>query len=148
VKNIGKNRSDVESYSVSEAAAVLGVSVPTLKRMVGEGRLEAYRTPGSHLRILTESIESMREGQKTRPRSVRDASPVLQNRREHLEELTLEAQEHRARRELDKLRAEEQEEADRRRAEAEAREQEAAQRQEQVELERQRLQRQKAEERR
>lgn len=148
MKNIGKNRSDVESYSVSEAAAVLGVSVPTLKRMLAEGRLEAYRTPGSHLRILTESIESMREGQKTRPRSVRDASPVLQNRREHLEELTLEAQEHRARRELEKLRAQEQEEADGRRAEAQAREQEAAQRQARLRLERERFEREKTEERR
>lgn len=148
MKNIGKNRSEVESYSVSEAAAVLGVSVPTVKRMVAEGPLEAYRTPGSHLRILAESIESIREGQKTRRRPVRDASPVLQNRRERVEELTLEAQEHRARRELEKLRAEERQEAERREAEAEAREEEAAQRQAQIEVERERLQRQKAEQRR
>jgi F0F1-type ATP synthase epsilon subunit len=64
---------------------------------------------------------------------------VLQNRRERLEELTLEAQEHRARRELDKLRAEEQEEEDRREAEAEAREREAVQRQAEIELARDRL---------
>jgi excisionase family DNA binding protein len=146
VKNISKNRSGVESHSVSEAAAILGVSVPTCKRMVTEGGLEAYRTPGSHLRILTESIESMREGRRTRPRSVRDASPVLQNRRERLEELTLEAQEHRAQRELDKLHAEDQEEVDSREAEAEAREQEAAQRQAGIELERERLEFEKSQE--
>ncbi len=146
MKNTSKNRSEVESRSVSEAAAVLGVSVPTVKRMVAEGRLEAYRTPGNHLRILTESIESMRDGQRTRPRPVREASPVLQNRRERLEELTLEAQEHRARRDLEKLSAEEQEEEDRRKAEAEAREAEAAQRQAEIELERDRLEFEKAQE--
>lgn len=146
MKNTSKNRSEVESHSVSEAAAILGVSVPTVKRMVAEGRLEAYRTPGNHLRILTESIESMRDGQRTRPRPVRDASPVLQNRRERLEELTLEAQEHRARRELKKLSAEEQEEEDRRKAEAKAREEAVAQRQAEIELERDRLEFEKAQE--
>jgi excisionase family DNA binding protein len=146
VKNTSKNRSEAESRSVSEAAAVLGVSVPTVKRMVAEGRLEAYRTPGNHLRIQTESIESLRDGQRTRPRPVREASPVLQNRRERLEELTLEAQEHRARRELEKLSAEEQEEAHRREAAAEARGEEAAQRQAEIELERDRLEFEKAQE--
>ena len=133
---------------MSEAAAVLGVSIPTVKRMVAEGRLEAYRTPGSHLRILAESVDAMREGERVRPRSSRDVSPVLQNRREHLEELNLDVQEHRIRRELEELRAEDQEEADRRRAEAEAREREAAQRQQQLEVERERLERRKAEDRR
>ena len=113
MKNIGKNRSVSDSHSASEAAALLGVSIPTLKRMVAEGRLDAFRTPGGHFRITAESIEALREQRQTRPRPVRDASPVLQNRRERLEELTLEAQEHRARRELEKLRREEQEEAER-----------------------------------
>jgi excisionase family DNA binding protein len=146
VKNIGKNRSVSDSHSASEAAALLGVSIPTLKRMVAEGRLDAFRTPGGHFRITAESIEALREQRQTRPRPVRDASPVLQNRRERLEELTLEAQEHRARRELEKLRAEEQEEADRREAEAQAREEEAAQRQAKLELEREQLEFEKAQE--
>lgn len=148
MKNISKNRTDLESYTVSEAAAVLGVSSPTLKRMVAEGRVKAYRTPGGHLRILTESVNAMREGERLSRRSVADVSPALQIRREHLQELTLEVEEHRTRRELDRLRNEEQDRLDHRRAEAEAREQEAVQRQEQLELERQQLQRQKAEERR
>jgi excisionase family DNA binding protein len=148
VKNIGKNRSEAESFSVSEAAAALGVSIPTVKRMVAEGRLEAYRTPGSHLRVLAESVDAMREGGGTRAHCVRDASTVLQNRREHLEMLNLEVQEHRTQRELEKMRAEEREEAERRRAEAEARERETAQRQQQLELEREALERQKAEDRR
>jgi excisionase family DNA binding protein len=148
MKNISKNRTDLESYSVSEAAAVLGVSNPTLKRMVAEGRVKAYRTPGGHLRILTESLNAMREGERLSRRSVADVSPALQIRREHLQELTLEVEEHRTRRELDRLRSEEQDKLDHRRAEAESRQQEAAQRQEEIELERERLQRQEAEEQR
>lgn len=147
MKNIGKNRFEADSHSASDAAALLGVSVPTLKRMVRDGTLEGFHTPGGHLRVLAESIEAVREQRQNRPRPVRDASPVLQNRRERLEELTLEAQEHRARRELEKLRREEQEEAERREAEAQAREEEAAQRQAELELERERLELEKAQER-
>jgi excisionase family DNA binding protein len=141
VKNTDKNQSGRVSYSVSEAAVVLGVSIPTLKRMAAEGRLESFRTPGGHLRILAESVEAVREHRQSQPRPVRDASPVLQNRRERLEELTLEAQEHRAKRELAKLRQEEQEEAERQEAEAESREQAAAQREAELEIERERLKR-------
>ena len=144
MKNIGKNHSGTESFSVSEAGAILGVSIPTVKRMVAEGRVEGFRTPGGHLRILAESIEAVRE--QRQPRPVRGASPVLQNRRERLEELTLEAQEMRARRELEKLRRYEQEEAESREAEAEAREQEAAQREAELELERERLEHDQAQE--
>jgi excisionase family DNA binding protein len=145
MKNISKNRTDLESYSVSEAAAVLGVSSPTLKRMVAEGRVKAYHTPGGHLRILTESVNAMREGESLSRRSVADVSHALQIRREHLQELTLEVEEHRTRRELDRLRSEEQDKLDHRRAEEEARQQEAARRQEEIELERERLERQEAE---
>jgi len=147
VKNNGKNRSEADSHSASDAAALLGISVPTLKRMVRDGTLEGFHTPGGHLRVLAESIEAVKEHRQARPRPVSDASPVLQNRRERLEELTLEAQEHRARRELEKLRREEQEEAERREAEAQAREEEAAQRQAELELERERLELEKAQER-
>jgi excisionase family DNA binding protein len=148
MKNISKNRTDLESYSVSEAAAVLGVSSPTLKRMVAEGRVKAYHTPGGHLRILAESVNAVREGERLSRRSAGDVSPALQIRREHLQELTLEVEEHRTRRELDRLRSEEQDKLDHRRAEAESRQQEAAQRQEEIELERERFQRQEAEDRR
>jgi len=114
--------------------------------MAAEGRIESFRTPGGHLRILAESVEDVREHRQPQPRPVRDASPVLQNRRERLEELTLEAQEHRARRELARLRQEEQEEAERLEAEAEAREQAAAQREAELEIERERLRHDRAKE--
>ena len=148
MKNISKNRSHVESFSATEAAALLGVSVPTLKRMVAEDRLESFRTPGGHLRILAESVDTLRESKRERFRPVRDASPVLQNRRERLEELTLEAQEIRARRELAKLEREEQDEAEQQQAEEEERQQEAAERESELELERERLEQQRAEDRR
>lgn len=139
MKKIDKNQLVANSYSVSEAATVLGVSIPTLKRMAAEGRVENFRTPGGHLRILAGSVEAVRDNRQTYLRPVRDASPVLQNRRERLEELTLEAQEHRARRELTRLRQEEQEEAERQETETQAREQAAAQREAELEIERERL---------
>src|SRR5439155_7940897 len=123
-----------ESRSVSEAARVLGVSIPTARRMVADGQLEAFRTPGGHLRIVAESIEALRE-QAQRPRPVREASLVLHNRRERLEELTIEAQELRAKRELEKLRREQAEEEEQRQAEAEARDLEAAEQREAARLE-------------
>ena len=146
VKNTDKNHPGPRSYSVSEAATALGVSIPTLKRMATEGRVESFRTPGGHLRILAESVEAVRDHRQSQPRPVRDASPVLQNRRERLEELTLEAQEHRARRELVRLRQEEQEEAERQEAEAEAREQAAAQHEAELEIERESLRHDRAKE--
>lgn len=139
MKNTDKNQHDAQSHSVSEAAIALGVSIPTLKRMAAEGRVESFRTPGGHLRILAESVEDVKAHRQTQPRPAREASSVLQNRRERLEELTLEAQEHRARRELVRLRQEEQEENERQEAEAEAREQAAAHRQAEIEIERERL---------
>ncbi|HEV2380945.1 MAG TPA: helix-turn-helix domain-containing protein [Terriglobia bacterium] len=148
MKNNDKNQSPSDSYSVSEAATLLGVSIPTLKRMVTDGTLDGFRTPGGHLRISAASIDAIKNQRQTRARSVREASPVLQNRRERLEELNIETQEMRARRELAKLQREEQEEAERREAEAQTREEEAAQRQAEIELEQERLAREEAQERR
>jgi excisionase family DNA binding protein len=148
VKNTGKIRSEAESYSASEAAAVLGVSIPTLKRMVAEDRLESFCTPGGHLRVSADSVKTIRDrGAKRTLPVIRSASPVLQNRRERLEELTLEAQELRARRELSKLQQEDQHEADQQREEKEAREQEDAERQAEVDTEQERLEQRLAEER-
>lgn len=146
MKNTRKSRPLADSYTASDAATLLGVSVPTLKRMVRDGTLEGFRTPGGHLRVTAESIEAVKNQREAKPRPVREASPVLQNRRERLEELTLEAQEHRAKRELAKLEREENEEAERQDAEAQAREEEVAQRQAELELEREQLELEKAQE--
>ncbi|HEV2379014.1 MAG TPA: helix-turn-helix domain-containing protein [Terriglobia bacterium] len=144
----GKHQSPSDSYSVSEAATLLGVSIPTLKRMVTDGTLDGFRTPGGHLRISADSIDATKNQRQTRAKPMREASPVLQNRRERLEELNIEAQEVRARRELAKLQREDEEEAERREAEAQAREEEAAQHQAEIELEQERLAREEAQERR
>ena len=135
----------IESYSVSQAARALGVSIPTVKRMAGDGEIQSFRTPGGHLRILAESLQSLRENKKTR--TVREPSPVLANRRERVEELALQAQELRAKRDLTKLEAEEEAEARRRDEEAEA-EQRAIEREtEAARLRRERLRLQEARER-
>lgn len=146
MKNTRKNRPLADSYSASDAATKLGVSVPTLKRMVRDGTLEGFRTPGGHLRVTAESIEAVKNQREAKPRPVREASSVLQNRRERVEELTLEAQEVRARRELQKLQREAHEEEETLEAEEEAREEEAVQRQAELEMERERLELEKAQE--
>jgi len=132
-----------ESYSVAEAARILGVSIPTLKRMSADGQLEGFRTPGGHLRIVAESIQALRE---QRPPS-RQPSSVLTNRRERVEELALEAQELRAKREITKLQAEEEAEARRRQDEAETQELQAEREAEAARLRRERLKLQEARER-
>lgn len=147
MKNNMKNRSSADSYSASDSAALLGVSIPTLRRMVKDGTLDGFRTPGGHLRVTAESIEAAKN-HAVQPKRTREASPVVRNRLERIEELTLEAQELRAKRELGKERREEQEEVERREAEAQARQEEAEQRRAELAVERERLEREKAEDRR
>ncbi|HUZ47385.1 MAG TPA: helix-turn-helix domain-containing protein [Terriglobia bacterium] len=107
-----------ESYTLSDAASVLGVSIPTLRRMIAQKRISAFRTPGGHLRITAESVSRYQSGANS-PASP-GPSPVLANRRERIEELTLEAQELRARHEIERLRRDNDEEERERTAEIEA----------------------------
>ncbi len=149
----GKNNlSPKESLPVGQAAAVLGVSAPTVRRMVDAGELEGFYTPGNHLRVSRESIERFRAGQASDPEGeseilVDDPGPssVLRNRRERIEELALEAEEMRARRQLEQLRREQQEEEIERRQVEDSRNRRAEQ--EAAELERRRLERQQERER-
>ena len=104
-----------ESLSASEAARLLGVSVPTLKELCARGRLGSFRTAGNHVRVAKADLERFRQGSGSPgPAPV---SSVLQNRRERIEELGLEVQERRAKREIQKL-EDEDTEAERRRAAA------------------------------
>jgi excisionase family DNA binding protein len=139
VKNSAKNRQDADSYSASEAAAILSVSIPTLKRMVAEARLQSFRTPGGHLRILADSLEAMRQPDKGRTGKARGNSPVLRDRQEEVEELTLEARRMRAKRMIARLHHEEEEEAEEREAQERARKEEAAQCEAALAVQRQRL---------
>jgi excisionase family DNA binding protein len=104
----------IESLSVAEASHRLGVSIPTVKAMYRRGELEGFLTPGRHLRISADSLESLRANGRSRTPAVSAPSTTLQARRERIEFLNLEGQEIRAKRELDRLRAEsEAEEQDR-----------------------------------
>lgn len=49
--------------SAREAAQVLGISVRTAQLWVEEGRLQAWKTPGGHRRILVESVDRLRSQQ-------------------------------------------------------------------------------------
>jgi hypothetical protein len=53
--------------------------------MVKDGTLEGFRTPGGRLRIGLDSVDTMRNHRHALAGLVREASPVLQNRRERLE---------------------------------------------------------------
>jgi excisionase family DNA binding protein len=105
--------------SMRDTAAALGVSVPTVRQMVANGQLQAFRTPGGHLRFTVESVRAAKGG--IEPAEIRDrVSPSsLSTRRERIEELGLEAQELRAQCELDALRREQEQETAERRAESE-----------------------------
>lgn len=114
------------SYSAAEAARLLRVSIPTLKQMCATGEIPHFKTPGGHLRILVDGLESI-QGKAGRL-TTSTPSSVLQSRRERVEELNLEGQELRSQRELRKLRNEDAAEAEQRRAENEARQQESQRR--------------------
>ena len=92
-----------EWVSISEAERLTGLSARTIKRMAAEGQLKSSRTPGSHMRVSRADVDRLLR--RDAPASV-SASSVLQNKRERVEELGLEARELRAQREIDKLREE------------------------------------------
>ena len=104
---------------MTEAAAALGVSVPTVRQMVACGQLVAFRTPGGHLRFTADSVRAAK-GESLPALAGLVPSRPLQNRRERVEDLNLEAKELRAERQLGALRREQEEEEADRRAEAEA----------------------------
>lgn len=53
-------RSDLK---ITEAAAALGVSVPTIYEMIRDKRLKAYRLGERSQRITRESFEALRNGE-------------------------------------------------------------------------------------
>jgi len=95
---------DAQSVPVAQAARTLGLSVRTAKRMCAAGQLEAFKTAGGHLRVASESVESARQG--SRHLSSGSTSSAFQRKREQVEVLHVEAQELRARRDIEKLREE------------------------------------------
>jgi len=135
-----------EAMSMAEAAASLGVSVPTVRQMVARGQLVAFRTPGGHLRFTSDSVRAAK-GESLPTPAGRVPSTSLQNRRERVEELNLEATELRAQRQLDTLRREQEQEAVERRAEADEQRQEHQNQARAVALDRRRMAHEEAEQR-
>ncbi len=114
-----------EALTIAEVASELGLSERSVRRLIEAKKLRFFK-PGGHYRVRRSDLEIFRtERQAT---SAGGPSPVLRNRRERLEELTLDAQELKAKRELKKLKAEEAEEEAERSAAAEAEQQEREQR--------------------
>jgi len=48
-----------EYLAVSEAAALIGVSVDTLRRWKRDGRIKAVRTPTGHRRFKRSDVEAL-----------------------------------------------------------------------------------------
>ena len=59
--------------STGEVARRLGVSVPTVKKWIHEGRLEAFRTPGGHYRIPEGAVGALAASMALAPR---EAAPL------------------------------------------------------------------------
>src|SRR5579883_2734818 len=98
-----------ESVTVAVAARRLGLSVRSVKRLFEAGRLPHFRTDGGHLRVLKVDLEGFIQSLQNRASSsppVQTPAPVsapLQQRRERIDALRLDAEELRAKRELQKL---------------------------------------------
>lgn len=99
-------------YTVMQAADVLGLSAPTIRRMIRNGELQTFGTPGGHLRVAAESLDRIRDGRTEGSRN-REPSSVLKNRREGLEGQGIEIQELRGQRDLRQLRKEKAEDTER-----------------------------------
>ena len=111
-----------ESISVREASLITGMHPQTIKRLCDEGRLPHFKTPGGHYRFRRSDLADFTSGRNRRPPAGNGSGPssVLQNRRETVEELGLQTQELRARRDLRKLEDEEREAEKQRKAAAHA----------------------------
>ena len=62
------NTSSPQTCSTREAAQVLGISVRTAQLWVEEGRLQAWKTPGGHRRILRTSVDQLCQQQQASAR--------------------------------------------------------------------------------
>ncbi len=66
----------MEVISTMRAAKMCGVHYTTIRRWVLDGSLPAYETPGGHLRVLREDIESFISSRRKKTRRGRQQGPV------------------------------------------------------------------------
>ncbi len=66
-----------QTYSTREAAALLGISVRAAQLWVEQGRLQAWKTPGGHRRILAQSVSSMLASRRQGPERAQSQFEVL-----------------------------------------------------------------------
>ncbi len=104
-----------EWVSIAEAVRLSGLSTRSLKRLQAGGRLTFRRSPGGHVRIARTAIDGLLRHSANDDSA---AASSVQQRKERVELLGLEAEELRRTREIERIRQEDAE-ADRRRLEAE-----------------------------
>jgi hypothetical protein len=113
-----------ESYAPGRAAALLGVSKSTLKKMYESGQLQGFHTPGGTLRIFHHSIEHLKAERASKARSPRNVSSTVESRKTRIEDLTLQRQEIEAQDALDEAHDKRQEKIQQRKTAAQDRKEE------------------------
>ena len=145
--NPAKSRANGDhAVPVSQAARMLGVDASTIKRMCASGRLHSFKTTGGHWRIALADIEAVQRGDGNgdnlrRPTS----SPLVQHRRESLEEMRLLIEQKKARGALEELEDQERQRREQKEAARRAEENEARREQREREVEQARRDREREE---
>ena len=52
----------MESLKPKDAAKIIGISYPTIKQWIYDGKIESVKTPGGHHRIPTKEVERLTGG--------------------------------------------------------------------------------------
>jgi excisionase family DNA binding protein len=112
--------SDQDSVSATEAARELNSSSRSLRRLAEAGKIRSFRTPGGYIRIRRADLDAYKQSLSSS--SVPGVPSRVDSGREDVQMLSLELQQRRLRRDLQRL-DEEDAEAERKRAEAVAAEQ-------------------------
>jgi excisionase family DNA binding protein len=100
-----------EMLTASQAAEMLGVDKRTILRFARDGKLRSYRTPGGQHRFRRVDVERLASGDDARP-----GASLVQAKHEEVQLLKLEAERRRAKRELDRIEAEDREAAEKARS--------------------------------
>lgn len=67
----------MENLKPKDAAEMLGISYPTIKQWIYDGKIRSVKTPGGHHRIPASEIERV-SGNKPETRTARQNSSVMQ----------------------------------------------------------------------